>query len=407
MLEPAVSSDALPVRQRHLAVLIGALTTMIVLCTGALRAPAYNNYVLLAQAFLEHHAWIDWPGPYIDALAWNGAHYIIEAPLPALLLMPAVAIFGASTNQAVLGALLCGLSLWAAWSFASRIGVSTGACLWLVVFLFAGTDLWWCASLGWVWFVAHVASVTMTMLALNELAGARRPWLVALYACAAIASRFSLVLALPVYAIMLLFNIRFSDHAANLTHPEAPTKPSSTVGFWALCAAYAAVWVLYNLQRWGVPYDIGYTAWYHQDSAGMPTGSPFQLRYLGYQLRSFFLSPPYFVKTFPWVLSSPKGISLTYTSPALLLALRAQQPQRAVIMMWLATFFVATPSFVYYVNGYDQFGMRHALDFEPFLWALMALGARSRLPGWGRALIFYSSAVGAWGVWYWHVLLRY
>ena len=42
-----------------------------------------------------------------------------------------------------------------------------------------------------------------TLLALVELAGKRRSWLVALLAVCAIESRFSMIAALPVYAYLL------------------------------------------------------------------------------------------------------------------------------------------------------------------------------------------------------------
>jgi hypothetical protein len=61
---------------------------------------------------------------------------------------------------------------------------------------------------------------------------------------------------------------------------------------------------------------------------------------------------------------------------------------------------------MYYVNGFAQFGMRHALDFEPFLVALMFLATKERLPVWGKALICYSVAVGLWGCWFWNSFVR-
>jgi hypothetical protein len=50
--------------------------------------------------------------------------------------------------------------------------------------------------------------------------------------------------------------------------------------------------------------------------------------------------------------------------------------------------------------------MRHALDFEPFLIALMMLAVRDRFPLWGYVLITYSDVVGLWGCWYWLTFLR-
>jgi hypothetical protein len=81
------------------------------------------------------------------------------------------------------------------------------------------------------------------------------------------------------------------------------------------------------------------------------------------------------------------------------LAFAARRPRDLVIGLWIATVVVAGPSFVYYVNGFAQFGMRHALDFEPFVLVLVALAYPSRVPPWGRALIVWSVLVGIWGVW--------
>jgi hypothetical protein len=100
------------------------------------------------------------------------------------------------------------------------------------------------------------------------------------------------------------------------------------------------------------------------------------------------------------------GVALTWTSPALVLALFARTPHRWVVALWAAALLTAIPNFLYYVNGFAQFGMRHALDFEPFLVALMMLAARDRLAAWAQALIAYSIAVGLWGTWYWLAFVR-
>lgn len=380
-----------------------AAALLITLAVSHLRATPYNNYVLLAQALLHGHVWIDWPGAYIDAVALAGRHYVIEAPLPAVLLMPAVALFGTSANQTLLSAVLAAVATGAAWELCERLGTSVGNAVWLTAFFLLGTGLLWCAMLGDVWFIAHVSAVCFTMLALVELCGRRRAWLVAIWAVCAIESRFSLVLALPVYTALLLWwppgetsELRFDRASARTT----------LAGLAAVLIPCAALWVAYNLARWGTPYDIGYAAWYHQDQAGMPTGSPFRLMYLPYQLWSFFVQRPDLSAAWPWIRPSVSGIALTWTTPALLLALLARRPRGLVVALWLAAALVALPSFIYYVNGFAQYGMRHALDFIPFLFALMVLAARARLALWARALIVYSTGAWLYGVWFWSAFIR-
>jgi hypothetical protein len=368
------------------SVIVGVIAFIAIAIVSRGRATPYNNYVLLAQAFAHGHVWINWPGEYIDALAYNGQHYIIEAPMPALLLLPFVAIFG-SANQTLLAIALGAIAVGACYELGERYGVGAEANTWICAFLLAGTDLLWSAMLGDVWFIAHVSAVCFTMLALVELAGKKRGWLVALWGCAALLSRFDMILALPVYAYLL-------------------QSRRALVSFGTVLVPVAIAWVGYNLARWGTWYDIGYTAWYHQDQAGSPTGSPFQFKYLTYELWSFFVQTPVKLQTYPYLQPSLSGVALTWTSPALIYAFFARRPVQLVIALWAATLLTAAPNLLYYVNGFAQFGMRHALDFEPFLVALMLLAARNGLALWARVLIGYSILAGMWGCWYWNAFVR-
>ena len=185
-----------------------------------------------------------------------------------------------------------------------------------------------------------------------------------------------------------------------------PAAVRRLVSFGAALLPVAILWILYNEARWGTWNDIGYTAWYHQDQAGMPTGSPFRFEYLPSELWSFFVALPTFLPVYPWLRPEYSGVALTWTSPALLLAFLARSPARWVLALWACVMVVAAPNLLYYVNGFAQFGMRHALDFEPFLVALMMLAVRERFPRWGYVLVAYSIAVGLWGCWYWLTFVR-
>ncbi|MDQ6822899.1 MAG: hypothetical protein M3Z07_00160 [Candidatus Eremiobacteraeota bacterium] len=385
--------------RRSLIALCGAF--VVTLLASHLRSTPYNNYVLLAQAFIHGRVWIDWPGEYIDAVAIGARHYIIEAPLPALLLVPAVALFKTAANQTLLAAGLAAVATGAAWELCERLRLPTVRTAWLTMFFLIGTGLLWCAMLGDVWFIAHVSAVCFTMLALVEVFGKRRAWLVAIWAVCATESRFSLVLALPVYAAMLLF-----ECDRGTVRIDRERLRDTLLGFVAVLVPCALLWLAYNRARWGTFSDIGYSTWYHGDRAGMPTGSPFRLMYVPYQLWSFFVQRPDVSAIWPWIRPSVSGIALTWTTPALLLALLARGPRGSIIAMWLAAALVATPSFLYYVNGFAQYGMRHALDFIPFLFVLMALAARKTFPLWSRVLIVYSNAVWIYGIWYWNAFIR-
>jgi hypothetical protein len=386
------------------ACLFGLVALVITAIPTHLAPTPFNNYVVLANAFLHQHVWIDWPNPKVDAVLYAGRHYVVNDPVPSLLLLPYVAFAGLAANQTLLGGILAFVAAAAAWRIAENLSVPLGRAAVVCAFMFAGTDLWWTAVLGDVWFLAQTTAVAFLLLALMELSGPRpKGWLVALYYAFALGSRFTLVMALPVMAYFV--------YIGNLDayRPIYADRARRLLSFCTVVAGYGIAWTSYNIARWGVVWDAGHTVFYHEDvSAGSPYGSPFGLRNVPYQIRSFFVAYPFFRSRPPYVIPSLRGTALTWTSPALIFAVWGRQPWQTVRALWLATILVAAPSFLYYVNGYTQFGMRHALDFEPFLFVLMLLAAREELPMWAIVLIGYSIAASVFGVWLWvHYVLPY
>jgi hypothetical protein len=360
------------------------------------RSTPYNNYVLFADALLHGRIWIDWPGPYIDAVLFEGHRYIVNDPLPAILLLPFVAVWHLGANQTLLACALAGAGTGAAWKLARNVGVSEVDADWLAAFLLLGTDLMWCAMLGDVWYIAHVGCAAFLLLAMSELAGRGRPWLVALFFALACGSRFTVILTLPAFTYWLAYG--FAREKRNLR---------ALVPALLTLVPFGLAWAAYNEVRWHVPWDSGHTIFFHQDvNVGDVVGSPFGLQNVPYQLWSFFVQTPEFSGQQPYVVPPQSGVALTWTSPALLLAVFARRPLPLVVSLWCATILAAIPSLMYYVNGSIQFGMRHALDFEPFVYVLMVLAARRGLHPIWLFLIGVSVLMGIWGSWYWNAFYR-
>jgi len=394
--------------ERHGQVLVTLCAFVLAALAAHGRSTPYNNPTLLADAILHGRVWIDWPGEATsDALLWHGRHYMIEGPVPAILMLPLVLFFGKAANQTALAILLGAIATSAGWDLLRRLGVGARDTLWLCALLFAGTSLWWCAMLGDVWFIEHCAAVMFTLLALRELAGrSPRGWLVAVFAAAALGSRFTLLLALPFYAYVL-----WRGGLTLEAEGALEARWSRLRAFALTLVPFAAAWVWYNFARWGVWWDLGYLEFYHRDPWGQRTGSPFRLAYFPYQLYSFFLQPPALVEyrqiaLWPFFKVDVHGVALTWSTPALALAFAARAARPYLIAVWSVVAMVAAPSFFYYLNGWYQYGMRHALDFEPFLLILIALFARNGIPRWGKALIGWSIAMSVWGIWYWNAYYR-
>ena len=372
--------------------LVATIAGLILIGLSRFDMTVYNNYVVLADAFLHHHVWIDWPGARIDALKYGGAYYIIEGPIPAIVLMPLVALFGMKTNQTTFTCVFGAVALGAAWHIArAQLGTRRDNAAMLVAFFAFGTDLAWCSIYGAVWFAAHVVADAFVFLALVEVFGRKRSWVVLSLLLLAAGSRFALVLAVPSLVLYTL----------SVTPRE---KLGRAIAACAVVAIpFLAAYVAYNYARWGVPMDIGYTEWYHGDQIGEPTGSPFRLEYIPYELESFFLGFPSWYGRFPWLVIGYSSVPLTLTSPALIVAFFAGGNRRLIAALGIAALLTFVPNVMYYANGGSQFGMRHALDFEPFLFALMVMAVASkRVPQLVLDILCgFSILVGIWGIWFW------
>lgn len=392
--------------QRYAPIAAGLAAFAIILASSHLRSTVQNNYVRVAYAWLHGRTWIDWPGAFMDAIEYHGHNYGVDGPVPALFMLPSVAIWGNNANQTTVAVLFGAVATGLAWLLADRLGVrSVSTKALLTLFFLAGTDVWWCAELGDVWFLAHLVGVAFIMAALVELTGKSRGTVVGICVVLACGARFPEVAALPFFGWALW------DGVFNGITPSREQRIARLRAFGIVLACAAVVYVGYDELTWGTILDIGHTVYYHADAWGAPTGSPFQLSYLPYEVYSFFFRGPILIEwlqhaVWPYIKPNPFGLALTFTSPALILTFRARTPRSMVIALWIATAVVAAPSFLYYLNGYSQFGMRHMLDFLPYLFALMALGVRDRLPGWGVGLIIWSALVGAWGVWWWNAFPR-
>lgn len=363
--------------------LIGAL---VYLFTGSLRAitepTPINNHVVLADALLHGHVWVATaPMHWVDCVMFMGKCYVIEGPMPAIVMLPLVALFGLSTNQSLVCVIIAALGLAAFDRMLGEMRITPARRLTMDAFLGFGTVYWWCTVNPNVWMFAHVVCVAFLLFGLAEWYGKRRMWLVGLCFASAALTRSPTVLAALPFAVWAWVD----------------GGPRSARSFVFGFAPLLVLDVAYNLVRWHVPFDIGYTLWYHQDDAGSPTGYPLALKYAAYNLYSFFFMAPGFSSVAPWIQLNYQGVALTFTSPALILALAAPRSRESAVL-WASAIAVAVPDVLYYVNGYAQFGMRHSLDFTPFLACLVARGLDRRPDAASYVLIAFSVVANAFGV---------
>ncbi len=380
------------------AVVIGA----IVLSTTGFDADRPDIYSL-ANAFLHGHTGLDRPPGNFDYVPWLGYYYVPFAPFPSLAAMPLMLFISPATAHSLeplIDSSLAALDVALLWWLAARIGVERiRDRLWLVVLLALGTDLWWVVVRGGVWHTGHLIATALTLAALVECFGRRRALLIGLLAGAAFLTR-------PPALLGALFYVWVLTRDRDVRSGEGRLAVGRD---WALFAAGLApafaFFFWYNFVRFGSPLDSGYSQailpfWLDQ----LRDQGLFSFSHFGRNFDYFALRLPEPIESFPFFKPSPLGNSILFTSPALLLGLRADW--RSAMPWMLAATFVAVmlPNLLYYGGGWYQFGFRYALDAVPFALALCALVLARKRPGrlWWALLAFcvFVNYGGAW--WAYH-----
>ncbi len=95
-------------------------------------------------------------------------------PLPAVVLLPFVAIFGLATDSQLVGVVIGAINVGLAWRMTARLTTSRGAAFMATLFFAFGTVHWYASMLSTTWFLAHVVAVTFVLLGITLALDAER-----------------------------------------------------------------------------------------------------------------------------------------------------------------------------------------------------------------------------------------
>jgi hypothetical protein len=359
------------------------------------------DFFYLAEAFLNGRVTIPQLGPYDVVFAPSGGVFVPFGPFPAFVVLPLVWFVGpaqADRWQPIVNAAIAAADVGLAFWLAARAGVTTiGTRLWLATLLGFSTAIWWVTTRGGVWHTGHLIATFLTLCALIETFGRRRPLLLGLLGGAAFLTRAPLAFALPFYAVV----IGPRESYAPWWHPQAWRVRSWTaLGLGVLPSLAFFFW--YDWVRFGSPVESGYALATLPDwLVALRAEGLFSTAHLGMNLDFLFLHRPTLIPTFPFFQPDGLGMSIILTSPGLGLALLAPWRSGLARALVVTAVVVLVPSLLYYGGGWLQYGYRYALDSIPFVLALCALAAARRGLGWGwRVAITFGFVVNAAGV-YW------
>lgn len=438
----------LPLRERLLDAVVGVFLALLtclayILAAGPSVFQQSNqpHFVLLADALLHGHLWID-PARAVrlgDVTPFAGRFYVSFPPMPAILMLPFVAVAGPGFDDRLFSIALGSIDVALTYLLARRLsapgygrpGVPLGRleAIAVATLLGFGTVHFYAALAGTVWFIAHVVSVTFALLYLIECAGACRPFVAGAALALAFLARTPLIFGLVFWAALAL----------QRTGPPSTIIPRA-IRFSIPLAAAIALLLGQNVIRFGSPLDFGYLSMRiaRQLQPDLQQYGQFSPHFLARNLAALLVTPPIVapidpstwlqtiggVTGLPRLLQTPTsrlgapfpitfdpwGTGLWAVSPALIFSLRPPRRQDLALAgtAWLSAFLVAAPDLLYYNTGWVQYGDRFSLDFTPFLLVLTAMGLRRSLcAGWRIlfvALLIVSIASNVLGArWFLHL----
>ncbi len=328
------------------------------------------------------------PPGSLDTVTVGGGTYQVISPLPIapyLVFVPVPMLW--ELSRWIISTGLGILAAWLTLPLARRYGPGGSATWWIASLGAFGTLLWTQSIAGNFYYLAHVEAILFTFLALIEWRGRRRPWAIGLALGLAALARPTVLLAAIPFGIAFLRDGR--DRWRRVAGFATPIVLA--VGFTAL----------YDVVRFGSPFETGYgiSVLARAELIRQRARGVFSLRHVPNNIALLVFRGFDLQAHFPYLVPDPNGHSLLLTSPGLLAAVSAGVRTRTTRILWAAAFLVAVPLLLYYGGGgFRTYGYRYALDFMPFLLALVAIGARGRFGALEKLLVVASIGFVGYGV---------
>jgi hypothetical protein len=235
------------------------------------------HYVYLAYSLLQRHVdLVQLPPTTYDLLHFNGRWFVAGSPMPALMMLPWVAIFGIGFSDVLFSVILGALDVAVVYSllgtFISRgatetrrtagetsrlcasLAISESARRWITLLFALGTPFWYLASLGTYWFTAHIVAVFFALLATREALTRQRWFLAGLWLAGAGLARPTALFLTPFFLAIMIYATRHTEHQQRMAHDLL--RSAALLG--AALALGLAAHFAYNYARFKSLADFGY-----------------------------------------------------------------------------------------------------------------------------------------------------
>jgi 4-amino-4-deoxy-L-arabinose transferase-like glycosyltransferase len=347
--------------------------------------PGQDHFVYLASSFLHGRLGLTGSGTALAELVnHNGNYYVVYPPMPAILLLPFVAVFGTSVDQSLMSIALASLCCSLIWLMLTKTGTKGSKALWLTALFGFGTCFWFIAAVGSAWYIEQVTAVLFLTSAILLALYKRNDFFVGFLLGCAYLARLPTILAFPFFLLLIY------------EHNDAWKPRFKQAAYFLVGLAIPVILNgLYNYARYETFLDVGYTLIIKGDPNY--TNGLFSLAYIPRNLYAIFFQGPILLNTFPYFKPNWMGLGLFFTTPAFLLIFKGpwdKLSKKAALAVLCILPILITHGEV----GFTQFGYRFSLDFTPFLMLLTAKGMSGKLTWQEKALIILCLLINLWGV---------
>lgn len=402
-------------RRRHttpLSIFVACAAVYVITLGPRVRGPSDNaHYVYLAQSLL--HGKLELlagsPPGTNDWALYGGRWYVSFPPFPAVVIAPAVALWGLAVWDRLFWAIAAGAAPALLYIWLRRLreqGESERSARddLLLTGLFAlGTPYYYTSVQGTVWFAAHVVTCALIALFLLGATRARRPWLAGCALGLAFMTRGPTLVA---YAFFFLIQALAQ---ARLPGTDAPSRVRDLwrgldlrkalallVKFSIPLLGALAISMWINYARFEDPFEAGHSHLQIRWRGRIETWGLFNYHYLARNLAVLLTSLPWLSSVPPYLKISRHGLALWVTTPQLWLVLWPKRHSLLITSLGIAAALVALGDALYQNSGWIQFAYRFGLDYMPALIGLLALGGHRFGVGF-KLLCVYALAINLFG----------
>lgn len=375
-----------------------------------------HYFVPLAQALMQGKIEIAKQPDFInEVVKFDGRTYIPFPFMPAIMELPWVYWTREATNQLQPCLFYAGLNAALVYSLMRRLNLDVVRRIVFTFTFFAGTIVWYGGQDGGAWHYAQTTAITCLLLAIREVFGGQRAWIMGVWLGCAAMCRLPELMAFPFFVAFLLHKSRREPATGDawaiggawpitgrdwLARYDWKAYAGELLAFGLALGAFVALYLGYNYVRFESATNTGYALipgilnepWYRDGF--------FNLKAIPRNFYTMFLKAPAWSDELPWILPNKNGaMSIFFTTPAFLWCIKSRGWGWFPIGCWLSVLGVMTPIFLHGEIGGVQFGYRYAMDFYPFLLLLMAKGMGPRFSFEQGAALALGAAINAWGFW--------